>query len=84
MCGVFDVSREYAIYITSYHLKLRLQLADKSVHEWETNKRMTALFVHSFNVCGRFAIPHKTYDIILNEVNPSSNAAIRHYRRISP
>jgi len=44
--GVYAERSEY-IYTTYYH-QLRWQFAEKTVHEGATNKRMTALFVHSF------------------------------------
>jgi hypothetical protein len=46
---------------------------EKTVHEGATNKRMMALFVHSCNIRGRFAITPKAYD----DVIIASNAVFR-------
>jgi hypothetical protein len=59
---------------------LRWRFAEKTVHEWATNKRMMVLFVHSCNIRGRYAITHKAYDDVIS----TSNAVFRRYSRISP
>ena len=77
---VYAEPSKYATNVPTYYQKLYWRFANKTVHEWVTNKRMKALFVHSCNIRGRFAIPHKVYDNVIS----SSNAAFRWYYRISP
>ncbi|MFZ5807787.1 MAG: hypothetical protein ACOY16_00745 [Chloroflexota bacterium] len=78
--GVYAKPSKYAAYGTTHHQTLRWLFAEKTVHEWATNKRMTVHFVHSCNIRGRFAIPHKACDDVISP----SKAAFRWYRRISP
>jgi hypothetical protein len=60
LCGVDTERMEQVTYGTAYHHK-RCQFAENTFHDWATNKRMKALFVHSVNIRGWFTITSKAY-----------------------